>query len=254
MVKVDDRGEKIEQTEKTAKYFTEYLGNGVTLEMVSIPGGKFTMGAPEEEKGSKEDQRPQKPVNIKPFYMGKFEVTQDQWLTMMPFETDREADRYNAFKGEKMPVVDVSFTNAKAFCRMLSEKTGRKYRLPSEAEWEYACRAGTNTPFYFGETITADLANYRADRTYASEPKGKYRGETTPVGEFHPNAFGLYDMHGNVWEWCLEAYNYERLIRGGSWLNEPVHCRSANRDGAYDNKDLDYTGFRVCCEVPKNLE
>ncbi len=150
------------------------------------------------------------------------------------------------------------------FCARLSRKTGHHYRLPSEAEWEYACRAGTTTPFHFGETITSDLANYDGNSTYASGPKGVYRRETTPVGSFPPNAFGLYDMHGNVYEWCADAWhdNYEgapsdgsawesgkndseRMLRGGSWNFDAVHCRSAYRIGVSPG-DWDYlNGLRV---------
>jgi formylglycine-generating enzyme required for sulfatase activity len=147
----------------------------------------------------------------------------------------------------------------------LSQKTGREYRLPSEAEWEYACRGGTTTPFHFGETITTDLANYNGNYTYASEPKRKYLQETTDVGSFPPNAFGLYDMHGNVWEWCQDDWhdNYSnapkdgsvwtsrsgntKLLRGGSWYVNPVHCRSASRNNgnlAYNYLNI---GFRVVC-------
>jgi formylglycine-generating enzyme required for sulfatase activity len=153
----------------------------------------------------------------------------------------------------------------------LRQKTGREYRLPSEAEWEYACRAGTTTPFHFGETITTELANYDGNFTYASEPKGKYLKKTTDVGSFTPNAFGLYDMHGNVWEWCQDDWhdNYIdapkdgsgwtsqsgiilKVLRGGSWLGSPQDCRSASRN--YSNWDgrafiYSYVGFRVVCVV-----
>ena len=111
------------------------------------------------------------------------------------------------FKGEKRPVEKVSWDEAVEFCKKLSQKTGKTYRLPSEAEWEYACRAGTTTPFYFGETITPDLVNYNGNYPYGSAPKGEYREQTTDVGKFPPNSFGLYDMHGNVWEWCEDVYN-----------------------------------------------
>jgi formylglycine-generating enzyme required for sulfatase activity len=158
------------------------------------------------------------------------------------------------------------------FCSRLSQRTGRTYRLPSEAQWEYACRAGTTTPFHFGETITSELANYRASFTYANGPKGEYRGQTTPVGMFPANAWGLQDMHGNVWEWCLDHWHEsyegapsdgsawvdgegldgeqsrrERLLRGGSWFNRPQYCRSAYRDRIHPGDRLDYWGFRVCC-------
>jgi formylglycine-generating enzyme required for sulfatase activity len=168
------------------------------------------------------------------------------------------------FKGSNRPVEKVSWNDAVKFCEKLSQRTGKTYRLPSEAEWEYACRARTTTPFYFGETITTDLANYDGNYTYASAPTGDYHGQTTDVGSFPPNAFGLYDMHGNVYEWCLDDWvdNYNnaptngsavtrlsnpKLLRGGSWGSNPVHCRSAFRsfnDAGFVNYGY---GFRVVC-------
>ncbi|MDB9435285.1 formylglycine-generating enzyme family protein [Dolichospermum lemmermannii CS-548] len=168
------------------------------------------------------------------------------------------------FKGNNRPVECVSWNNAVNFCQKLSQKTGKNYKLPSEAQWEYACRAGTTTPFYFGESITPDLVNYDGNYAYAAAPKGQYRGQTTDVGTFPPNAFGLYDMHGNVWEWCEDDWqeNYInapidgsalisqsniKLLRGGSWDDDPDYCRSAYRY----KRDLDYYyyffGFRVVC-------
>ena len=151
-----------------------------------------------------------------------------------------------------------------AFCEKLSELTGRTYRLPSEAEWEYACRAETTTPFHFGPTITTDLANYDGNYTYGNGPKGTYRQQTTDVGSFPPNAFGLYDMHGNVWERCQDVWheNYEgaptdgsawleggdqswRVLRGGSWFGSPDVCRSANRFRFPRDDILGNVGFRV---------
>ena len=176
------------------------------------------------------------------------------------------------FKGDKLPVESVSWDNAVEFCERLSRKTKRKYRLPSEAEWEYACRAGTTTPFYFGETITTDLVNYDGNYTYAGAPKGEYCQKTTPVGQFPPNGFGLYDMHGQVWEWCADHWhnsydgapkdatiwlssdeaNY-KLLRGGSWYNYPELCRCANRDFNRRAVFNNLIGFRVVCGVPRTL-
>jgi formylglycine-generating enzyme required for sulfatase activity len=172
-------------------------------------------------------------------------------------------------------VEQVSWYDAIEFCARLSKLsklTGREYRLPSEAEWEYACRAGTTTPFYFGETITGELANYDVSNIYADEPKGKYRKETTPVGQFPSNAFGLYDMHGNVWEWCADDWhdNYEGAprdgsawtkngndnyspLRGGSWCNYPDICRSAYRYYSSRRADYNYDGFRVVCGAGRTL-
>ncbi|MDE5123725.1 MAG: formylglycine-generating enzyme family protein, partial [Trichodesmium sp. St19_bin1] len=172
------------------------------------------------------------------------------------------------------PVERVSWNNATEFCEKLSKKTGRDYRLPSEAEWEYTCRAGTTTPFYFGETITGELANYEASETYADEPKREYREQTTPVGQFPPNAFGLYDMHGNVWEFCQDVWhsNYDgtpvdgsawvnggnsslRVARGGSWVNYPRWCRSAFRFSYNSVVAVNANmGFRVVSVPPRTPE
>ena len=154
------------------------------------------------------------------------------------------------------PVINVSWNDAQAYCAWLTEQTGRAYRLPSEAQWEYACRAGTTTPFHFGARITTDQANFDGNYTYNGSAKGEYREQTVPVGSFPPNAFGLYDMHGNVWEWCQDAWhgNYKdaptdgsaweakgdlsRVLRGGSWSYNPRDCRAAYR---YDSAP-DYRG------------
>jgi formylglycine-generating enzyme required for sulfatase activity/predicted Ser/Thr protein kinase len=242
-VTVNARGEVIKREPRQAEVFAEDLGDGVKLEMVSIPGGSFLMGSPESEKERLKYESPQHRVNVPPFFLGKYPVTQKQYEAVMGNNPSR-------FKGVNRPVENVSWNDATDFCQRLSHSTGKIYRLPSEAEWEYACRAGTTTPFYFGPTITADLANYNGDYTYGSAPKGVYREETTDVGSFPPNAFGLYDMHGNVWEWCQDVWheNYNgaptngsawesggdssyRMLRGGSWLYYPVDCRSAARSG-----------------------
>ncbi len=188
---VDSQGKIIRRVLSKSKFFVENLGNGITLEMVDIPAGSFLMGSPESENGRSSSESPQHIVNVPAFSMGKFEVTQEQYQQIM-------GKNPSNFKGLKLPVEQVSWNDAVEFCQKLSQKTGRKYRLPSEAEWEYACRAGTTTPFHFGATITSELANYYGTDVYASESKGESRGQTTNVGTFPPNAFGLYDMHGNV--------------------------------------------------------
>jgi formylglycine-generating enzyme required for sulfatase activity len=257
------------------KSFTEDLGNGVTLDMVAIPGGTFLMGSPESEPERSDRESPQHTVTIQPFFMGKFPVTQAQWqvvASLPKVNIDLKSDP-SYFKGANRPVEQVFRDNAVEFCRRLSKATGREYRLPSEAEWEYACRAGTTTPFHFGETITTDLANYNGDSTYGSGSKGQSREQTTDVGSFPANAFGLRDMHGNVWEWCQDHWheNYNgaptdgsawvdgndnqnrRMIRGGSWCFKPRLCRSASRfyyDPAYDDN---FIGFRVVCEFPRTF-
>ncbi|MDB9523027.1 SUMF1/EgtB/PvdO family nonheme iron enzyme [Dolichospermum circinale CS-1225] len=259
-VTVDKTGKIVNQENHQAKYFKEDLGNNITLDMVQIPGGSFMMGSSESEKGRYKSESPQHQVNVPGFSMGKFVVTQEQYQQIMGNNPSHFTE-----KGAKRPVERVSWNNAVEFCKKLSQNTGREYRLPSEAEWEYACRAGTTTPFHFGETITTELANYNGTYTYASEPKGKFLQQTKDVGSFPPNAFGLYDMHGNVWEWCQEDWhdNYanaskygnvltsqsgnNKLLRGGSWFNNPGNCRSAYR--YYNDLDYDYDdiGFRVVC-------
>ncbi|MEH1868245.1 MAG: SUMF1/EgtB/PvdO family nonheme iron enzyme [Nostoc sp.] len=247
-----------------AKLFTENLGDGVVLEIVPIRGGKFLMGSPENEPERYSDESPQHLVTIKPFFMGKYPVTQSQWAVVAGLKkvnVDLNPEP-SYFKGANRPVEQVSWDDAIEFCARLSNKTGKTYRLPSEAEWEYACRAGTTTPFYFGETITTDLANYNGNYTYGAGSKGEYREQTTDVGKFSPNSFGLFDMHGNIWEWCQDDWhenynkapangspwisgNNQRLLRGGSFYYEPKCCRSAfrlyyRRDGNDFN-----VGFRV---------
>jgi formylglycine-generating enzyme required for sulfatase activity len=229
--------------------------------MVQIPGGSFMMGSPESEKDRSTDgsESPQHEVNVPGFSMGKFVVTQEQYQQIM-------GNNPSSSKGAKRPVEQVSWNDAKKFCGKLTKNTGREYRLPSEAEWEYACRAGTTTPFHFGETITTELANYDGTDPYASEPKGKYLQKTTDVDSFTPNAFGLYNMHGNVWEWCQDDLHNDytdaptngsawesqdgdiKVARGGSWLNDPTFSRSAYR-GTFGKSKLRVNdlGFRVVC-------
>ncbi len=238
--------------------------------MVAIPGGKFLMGSPDNELERLSYESPQHTVAVQPFFMGKFPVTQSQWAVVAALEKVNiylNPDPSN-FKGANRPVERVSWDDAIEFCARLSNKTGKTYRLPSEAEWEYACRARTTTPFYFGETITTDLANYNGNYTYGSGAKGEYREQTTDVGNFPPNPFGLFDMHGNISEWCQDAWheNYNgapadgsvwmsenddlRLLRGGSWLDGPRICRSAIRLWiARDNRRL-IVGFRVVIAAP----
>jgi formylglycine-generating enzyme required for sulfatase activity/tRNA A-37 threonylcarbamoyl transferase component Bud32 len=253
-----------------AYHYIETLGD-VPLEMVAIPGGTFQMGSPETEEGHHDSESPQHWVTIKPFFLGKYPITQAQYQAVAHFpKVERELDPDPSyFKGKNRPVEQVSWFDCMEFCARLSQYTGWNYRLPSEAEWEYACRAGTTTPFHFGETITTDLANYDGNDIYGAGAKGKCRGETTPVGSFQvANAFGLYDMHGNVGEWCLDQWhgsyegassdgqaliidndndNYSRLLRGGSWVNNPANCRCADRNWSQPVLRLNSFGFRVVC-------
>jgi formylglycine-generating enzyme required for sulfatase activity/tRNA A-37 threonylcarbamoyl transferase component Bud32 len=283
VVTVNRAGKIIRREQQLAKYLTEDFGNGVNLVMAEIPGGSFTMGSPKGEERSKDSERPQHQVTIQPFYMGKYPITQAQWqrVAQLPQVNRKLEPNPSFFKGGNRPVENVSWYDAVEFCARLTSLTKRDYSLPSEAQWEYACRAGTTTPFHFGETLTTDLANYDGNYTYGNGPKGRYREETTEVGSFGvANAFGLYDMHGNVWEWCLDDWhsNYDgaptdgsawldgndnlsqregyTVLRGGSWIGNPEYCRSAYR---YSNiwAVRDYTddiiGFRVACGVGRIL-
>ncbi len=258
------RSYEINRSRKRAESFQEDLGNGVFLEMVNIPGGSFLMGSPENELERYDNESPQHPVNIQPFFMGKFQVTQEQYQAIM-------GENPSHFKGNKKPVECVSWDNAVEFCGKISKRTGKTYRLPSEAEWEYACRAGTTTPFHFGETISTELVNYDGNYTYGSASKGEYRRQTIDVGSFPANAFGLYDMHGNVWEWCQDNWhkNYQgapndgtawlvddnennyRLLRGGSWDVNPRICRCAFRFRLGRGFRFSGIGFRVVFVSPR---
>ncbi len=266
---------------KTAQYFTEDLGSSIGLDMVLIPGGTFMMGSPDDELDRYDDEGPQHEVTVPTFFMGKFPITQAQWRvvaeTYAQVKQELTPDPAK-FKGDNRPVEQVNWLDAVEFCARLSRETGREYRLPTEAEWEYACRAGTITPFYFGDTITTDLANYAGDgKRYGQGPEGKSRGGTTEVGSLaNANQFGLYDMHGNVWEWCQDHWhgNYEgdpptdgsawlfsdegensertRVLRGGSWNLVPRYCRSACRNLNNPVARYYYNGFRVVCSAAKD--
>jgi formylglycine-generating enzyme required for sulfatase activity len=262
---VNKQGQESPRQTLKARHFVENLGNGVTLQMVAIPGGTFQMGSPTTEKDRDDDESPQHSAEISEFSMGRYAVTQAQYEAVM-------GQNPSHFKGAKRPVDQVSWNDAQKFCKKLSQETGRTYRLPSEAEWEYACRAETTTPFNFGETMTSAVANYNATSTYQSEPKGEYRKQTTDVGIFPANRFGLCDMHGNVWEWCEDIYhkNYEgaptdgsawniggdkdlRVLRGGSWVFNPWSCRSASRGRNVAGFRLFNFGFRVVCSAPLKI-
>jgi formylglycine-generating enzyme required for sulfatase activity len=257
VVTTNNKGRIINKRNHSARYFVEELGNGVKLEMVEIPAGTFYMGSPENEAGRRDNESPQHQVTVPSFFIGKYPLTQAQYQAIM-------GDNHAYFKGNNRPVENVSWHDAVRFCQKLSQKTGKNYKLPSEAQWEYACRAGTTTPFYFGESITPDLVNYNGNYTYAAASKGKYREQTTDVGTFPPNAFGLYDMHGNVWEWCEDNWqkNYinapvdgsasislsgGNMLRGGSWFSLPEYCRSACRIFNVAGFGSYGSGFRVVC-------
>lgn len=282
-VEVNSRGRIIDRYPSITKIFQEDFGQKITLDMVYIPGGTFMMGAPESEHESSDSQRPQHRVKVQPFWMGKYVITQEQWrriaaLPKLEIELDSDPSGYGSsyLKGNNRPVDSINWYDAIEFCARLSKTTGRKYCLPSEAQWEYACRAGTTTPFSCGATITNKLTNYDCYSEYG----------TVPVGSFPPNAFGLYEMHGNIKEWCADPWhkNYigapndervwkkildddcykdyckyikellsvkePRVVRGGSYSSYPRNCRSASRS-YYSSEDKNWhCGFRVICLIP----
>lgn len=221
-----------------------------------IPPGTFLMGSPANEPKRSDDEAQHKVTLTKGFHLGIHQVTQAQWQAVM-------AGNPSHFKGvANLPVENVSWDEAAVFCEALGEKDGKTYRLPTEAEWEYACRAGTTTPFYFGGTISVNQANYDGNYTYAGGKKGTHCQKTTAVGSFPANAWGLFDMHGNVWEWCIDwcgpypggelkdpqgfVGGDRRVCRGGSWVDQPRRCRSACRRGdapAFRSYSL---GLRFC--------
>ena len=280
--------------------FVEQI-DGLELTMLKIPAGSFLMGSPEGEEGRIDAEGPQHRVEIGEFLMGQTPITQAQWRVVAGWEPpdgeswgrelqlnpsrflggdEQKSGIARLLAGElntdQRPVEQVSWEDAIEFCKRLRKRTGQNYSLPSEAQWEYACRAGSATPFHFGETISPELANYNANYAYGDGPKGKYRKQTTPVGMFPANAWGLKDMHGNVWEWCLDQWHpsYEgapmdasvwvdadikradvnkddrfisRLLRGGSWGDLPGYCRSAFRVRHRPGFVGSGVGLRVVC-------
>ncbi len=218
------------------------LGKDVKLEMILIPAGKFVMGSPASEKGHRINETQHEVTITKPFYMGKYEVTQEQWDAVM-------VNNRSFYRGPKLPVTSVSWENCQEFIKKLNAKTSGGYRLPTEAEWEYSCRAGTATAYSNGDIITKNDSNVEGLSTKV-------------VGSYKPNAFGLYDMHGNVWEWCEDwkvDYPKEavidpkgpeagknRVLRGGSFTGVGLHSRSANWfDNLPSTWNIDYLGFRL---------
>ncbi|MBE7386285.1 MAG: formylglycine-generating enzyme family protein [Leptolyngbya sp. SIO1E4] len=265
----------LRRTPRTGRGFIEPLldvGDAIPLHMVRIPGGTFTMGSPDDEPEREEREGPQHEVTVPMCFMGRYPVTQAQYEQVMETNPATQYDT-GRFVAPNKPVVGVSWDNATTFCQRLSERTGRAYRLPFEAEWEYACRAGTTTPFFFGNTLTTEVVNYDGSYTYGDGPKSEYREEPMPVDYFKlANAFGLCDMHGNVDEWCADHWheNYDgaptdgsawieggdssrRVLRGGSWYNSPRYCRSAYRSWLSPVNHSYDVGFRVVCSPPRAL-
>ena len=235
------------------------LGTGVESKLALVPPGSFLMGSSEREPGRSADEGPAHRVNLTSgFYLGIHPVTQAQWRRMI-------GSKVSVFQGDDRPVDNVPWEECQMFCAKLTNGTGRRFRLPTEAEWEYACRAGTTSPFHFGRSISIKQANYDGCTPYDGGRKGTYRQHTMSVGSFLPNAFGLFDMHGNVNEWCLDAYSDNsyrfsaeddprsygaegcpRVARGGAWCNDPERCRSASRTGS---RRRGTNGFRIVLEV-----
>ncbi len=251
---------KVTATFNTSGNYTEALtGSASGIEMVFVKGGTFTMGSPSGETNRESDEV-QHTVTVSNFYMGKTEVTFAQYDAFCD-ATGRSKPSDAGWGRGTRPVLNVSWNDATAFCEWLSNKTGKTYRLPTEAEWEYACRAGTTTPFNTGNCLSSSQANYDGNYPLGSCSKGEYMQKTLPVGSFSPNAYGLYDMHGNVWEWCSDWYGeYSsgsqtnpkgpssgsfRVYRGGSWRNDAQRCRSANRSSDGPGSTNRGLGFRV---------
>ncbi|PSB26315.1 formylglycine-generating enzyme family protein [Stenomitos frigidus] len=267
-INVGRDGQENDRRSHQAQFFAEALEAGLTIDMVAISKGRFLMGAATTERSSLDSERPRRRVTVPAFFMSQQPVTQAQWRMVATLPRVKRGLPLNPshFKGNDLPVESVSWFDAVEFCDRLSKHTGSTYRLPSEAEWEYACRAGTTTPFHFGETITSQLANYGSAFTYALESEGDYRQSTAPVDGFSYNAFGLGNMHGNVWEWCADTWHDSysgassrsvawvnggtsdwRSLRGGAWSDTPDQARSAKRSG-YPAAALNrIIGFRVCC-------
>ena len=239
--------------------------------MAIIPAGWFFMGSPPAEPERGDDEGPQLPVRIaRPFAIGVYTVTFDDFERFAR-ATKREIPEDAGWGRGNRPVSSVAWDDARAYCAWLSDQTAAHYRLPSEAEWEYACRAGTTTPFHFGNRLSTDQANFNGNSTYAGSAKGQYRNQTMPVGSFPANAFGLHDMHGNVSEWCQDTYqqNYvgapadgsawetkgetSRVLRGGAWSTIPVYCRAASRFNFRSVFRFNDFGFRVCRDSPIDL-
>lgn len=258
---------------------SEVLTNSVGISLKKISAGKFMMGAPETESGSRIDERPVHQVEItRPFWLGVYEVTQAEYLKVTganPSFFSPNGDgraKVQSLDSGKLPVEQVSWEDATAFCEKLSalpeeKASGRVYRLPTEAEWQYACRAGTVTPFHFGDAMGSADANINGNFPYGGAPRGVFLGRTAPVGSYRPNAFGLYDMHGNVAELTADRYGRkyfeespavdpkgpengnDRVVLGGSWGTDASRCRSAFRRSNATSGKAYYFGFRVACDV-----
>ncbi|MFG0251725.1 MAG: SUMF1/EgtB/PvdO family nonheme iron enzyme [Phycisphaerales bacterium JB038] len=233
--------------------------NSIDMQFVLCPAGTFVMGSPPDEIGRTEFETQHEVTLTKPFYMALTEVTQTQYQEVMGTNPSK-------FPGKRTPVQNVAWADAVAFCEKLSEREGRTYRLPTEAEWEYACRAGTTTPFAFGETIDDSQVNFDAKVVYGEGTRGVYRARPVAADGMAPNAWGIIGMHGNVQEWCADWYDQRyyakspkvdpkgpgsgrlRAMRGGNYVAHPQYCRSAHRFGASPGHKFMSMGFRVVLE------
>ena len=242
------------------KDLTLDCGNGVEMTLMLIPAGEFEMGSLSSEEGREREERLHRVQITQPFYVSATEITQAQYEAVA-------GDNPSEFVDAANPVDSVSWEDAVSFCQTLTERTGRTAGLPTEAQWEYVCRAGTDTPFHTGETISTDQANYDGNYTYGDGVEGEVRKKTIPAGSLAANAWGLYDMHGNVWEWCTDWYGASyyakspsadpqgpdegkvRVLRGGSWYNSPKYFRSAARSRFAATRGNSYIGFRVIVDI-----
>jgi uncharacterized protein (TIGR02996 family) len=245
--KLEDRLRNL--LESGVKPVGPFWTNSIGIKFAWIPAGTFLMGSPEGEAGQGYDEPQHKVTLTRGFWLAIHPVTQASWRAVM-------GDNPSEFHGDDLPVERVSWDACQEFLRKLSERDGPTYHLPTEAQWEYACRAGTTTPYYFGNTISTDQANFDCDLPYFGQAEGICRNQTTPVGSFPPNGWGLFDMHGNLYEWCADWYgDYPvvdvldpqgpengmfRVQRGGSFGNDPYNLRSASRSGYW----LDTYGLR----------
>lgn len=259
---------KLDRQPVSITYCKEPLSQGIDLNLVQVPGGEFLMGSPADEPDRSAAEGPQHRVTVPSFFMGQYPVTQAEWRVVAGFaKVERSLNPTpSAFEGDRHPVEQVSWLEASEFCARLAYQTRRPYRLPTEAEWEYACRAGTSTPFHFGETMSTEVANYYGKKVYGRGRQGAYRKQTTPVDAFGvANRFGLCDMHGNVYEWCLDVWHSsyqgaptdsrpwldtttsptERVLRGGAWDDGPAGCRSASRSRSRPELRGNIYGLRV---------
>jgi eukaryotic-like serine/threonine-protein kinase len=254
-----EKNQELKELKGEATYYTEALED-VELDMVYLAGGTFSMGSPEEEPERFDNEGPVHPVKIHPFYIGKYPITQKQWQKVM-------GNNPSYFSGEDRPVEGISWSHAYHFCEFLKAKTNKNYRLVTEAEWEYACRGNLTTPYYTGYHIDSKMANFNLIGS-PSEGKEQPVGQTTKVGTYPPNPFGIYDMCGNVWEWCADVghrdYSQAQsdkevegdacmelqdltpwVLRGGSFDNKARTLRCANRFKSCPTNRFNTLGFRI---------